>query len=199
MLKQLITLIIGLASLLSINQTGHTREQFSQYALSAQDTDKQLATAADILAKTQLWQKSAFFVLVPDLEIVTLGIGGVFGRGILVAHHETAWGNPVFVRIATGQVETANNPTAILFIFKQQENLDTIFEQGRIEATQAQVYAYDGEDFSKISLTGLVNVEVNLASNTNFYGQPIKDPTKILSGKISANSKSLMALITVLD
>ena len=195
-----ITAVTVLITLLSISYLNFARERFFERALNAQEANKLLTTAVDILTTTKLWQDSAIFILIPDVEIVTEGIGGNFGRGILVARSsEKAWGNPVFMRIASGKIETLDHTKsiAILLTFNHQQDLNSI-KNGGVDATQAQVYAYDGQDFTQVSLTGLINVEINQTSNANFYGQRI-DVADVIEGKTTTDSEPLTNLMAVLN
>lgn len=199
MLKQygIFTIIL----ILLISKLSMAQAQFSEHALSAQEADNQLNISVDRLAKTTLWQKSAFFMLITEVEAVTAGIGGNFGRGILIARNsKQIWGNPIFMRIASGKIETSNNikPIAILLRFDNQQYLNTIIKNGNFSAALAQIYVHDGQDFSQVSLNGLINVEFNPASNANFYGQRANIPD-IIDGKVVSRSKVLPALMAILN
>lgn len=193
--------VSALMLILLIGELSDARARFSEHALSAQEADNQLNVSADMLAKTTAWQESAFFMLIPEVEVVTVGIGGNFGRGILVARNgKQMWGNPLFMRTASGKIETPNNakPVAILLTFDNQQHLNTIFKNGSFPATLAQISVYDGQSFSPVSLNGLINVEINPASNANFYGQRV-DITDVISGRVTSDSKAFSVLMAVLN
>lgn len=197
-------LVIKIAVVLSlcISGSSHAYENFFEPPMSSKEANEQLAKTADILANApqNLWNKSTLIVLIPTVKIVTVGIGGSFGNGILVTRLDgQLWGNPIFVRLASGRIEVkANSPSlSMLLTFDGPQNLERIIKGGGFNPMLAKVYIYDGQVFNRVSLTGLINIEVNRATNTNFYGQKA-DIFDIVNGKITTDSKALTMLMEIL-
>jgi len=142
--------------------------------------------------------------VIPSVIKIGLGIGGNFGKGILVVRQDDgSWGNPAFVRLSGGSIgwQIGAQSTDLILVFKDRRSVQGIFNDkltlgaeasaaagpvGRqtSASTDAQlkatIYSYSRNRglFAGVSLNGAW-FAMDRKANKLFYGQEMS-PEQIL-------------------
>jgi lipid-binding SYLF domain-containing protein len=146
--------------------------------------------------------------IIPGVVKAAYGIGGEYGRGVLLVGDKGAWSNPSFVILAGGSLgwQIGIQKSDLVLVFRTRQSIDNIAE-GKItlgadagvaagpvgrgaQATtdlemKAEIYAYSKAKglFVGISLKGAA-IQIDGQSNKDYYDRP-----DISAREIFANSE----------
>ncbi|MBN2408889.1 MAG: lipid-binding SYLF domain-containing protein [Candidatus Aminicenantes bacterium] len=134
--------------------------------------------------------------IIPGMVKAAYGIGGEYGRGVLLVKDRSLWSNPSFITLAGGSLgwQVGIQKSDLLLVFKTRRSIDNIAD-GKItlgadagvaagpvgrgaQATtdlemKAEIYAYSKSKglFIGISLKGAA-IQIDSQSNRDYYGNP---------------------------
>ena len=145
--------------------------------------------------------------VLPGVIKAAYGIGGRYGKGILVVQDKRKWSNPSFITITGGSIgwQIGVQKADIILVFKSRKSIDNI-TQGKFtlgvdasivagpvgrsaEAStdielEAEIYSYSRSKglFAGISIKG-ASLQIDYEANASFYGTRMYSPQDILMGK----------------
>jgi lipid-binding SYLF domain-containing protein len=155
-----------------------------------------------------LLQKAFGVAVIPGVVKAAYGIGGQYGKGIILVRHETgSWGNPAFISIIGGSVgwQIGVQKADIVLVFKTRKSIDDIAE-GKVtlgadigvaagpvgrsaEAStdldmKAEIYSYSKSKglFAGVSIKG-ASIQIDREANIAFYGKNDITANDILFGE----------------
>ncbi len=141
-------------------------------------------------------RKAFGIAIIPGVVKAAYGIGGEYGRGVLLIQDDGAWSNPSFVTFAGGSLgwQIGIQKSDLILVFQTRQSIDNI-AAGKItlgadasiaagpvgrgaQATtdlelKAEIYAYSKAKglFVGISLKGAA-IQIDAAANGRFYADP---------------------------
>ncbi len=150
-------------------------------------------------------RKAYGIAIIPGVVKAAYGIGGEYGRGVLLVRDKGVWSNPSFVILAGGSLgwQIGIQKSDLVLVFKTRQSIDNIAE-GKItlgadasvaagpvgrgaQATtdlelKAEIYAYSKARglFVGISLKGAA-IQIDGQSNQDYYNDPDISARKIFS------------------
>jgi len=148
--------------------------------------------------------------VLPGVIKAAYGIGGQYGKGILMVQDKRKWSNPSFITITGGSIgwQIGVQKADIILVFKSRKSIDNI-TQGKFtlgvdasivagpvgrsaEAStdielEAEIYSYSRSSRSKglfagISIKG-ASLQIDYEANASFYGTRMYSPQDILMEK----------------
>lgn len=157
----------------------------------------------------QLMKDAYGIAIIPDVLKVGLGLGGRYGKGILVVNnpHEN-WSNPTFITLTGGSIgwQIGVQSTDILLVFRNKKSVDAILE-GKftlgVDASiavgpvgrhvgaktdiefKAEIYSYSQSRglFAGIAIEGAA-LQIDHDANDDFYNNRKITPEEILWGHV---------------
>lgn len=145
--------------------------------------------------------------ILPGVIKAAYGIGGQYGKGILMVQEKNEWSNPSFISITGGSIgwQIGVQKADIILVFKSRKSIDNITEGkftlgvdasiaagpvGRkAEAStdielEAEIYSYSQSKglFAGISIKG-ASIQIDYEANASFYGSRTYSPEDILTEK----------------
>ena len=145
--------------------------------------------------------------VLPGVIKAAYGIGGQYGKGILMVQDKRKWSNPSFITITGGSIgwQIGVQKADIILVFKSRGSIDNItqgkFTLGvdasivagpvgrRAEAStdvelEAEIYSYSQSKglFAGISIKG-ASLQIDYEANASFYGSRMYSPQDILVEK----------------
>jgi lipid-binding SYLF domain-containing protein len=147
--------------------------------------------------------------VIPDVIKVGLGIGGRYGKGILVMRtSDNRWSNPAFITLTGGSIgwQIGVQSTDIILVFKTRRSVDAVIEGeftlgadasvaagpvGRHIGAKtdvefkAEIYSYSKSRglFAGLALEGAA-IQIDHDANENFYDQPYISVDDIFSNQV---------------
>jgi lipid-binding SYLF domain-containing protein len=144
--------------------------------------------------------------IIPGVVKAAYGVGGEFGRGVLLIQDKGVWSNPSFIKIAGGSVgwQIGIQRSDLVLVFKTRQSIDNISE-GKITLgadasvaagpvgrgaqantdldMKAEIYAYSKSKglFVGISIKGAA-IQIDGDANQKFYKDPEITARRIFSG-----------------
>lgn len=158
-----------------------------------------------------LLANAAAVAVVPGVKKVGLGLGGRFGRGIIVVRRDDgSWSSPAFITLTGGSIgwQVGVQSTDVILVFKSKRGIDNI-TSGKLTlgadasvaagpvgrqagaATDiygdAEVYSYSRNRglFAGVAFDGSV-MAMDTDANAAFYGDPTLTPGAIFDRPASA-------------
>lgn len=145
--------------------------------------------------------------VLPGVIKAAYGIGGRYGKGILMVQDKRKWSNPSFITITGGSIgwQIGVQKADIILVFKSRKSIDNI-TQGKFtlgvdasivagpvgrsaEAStdidlEAEIYSYSKSKglFAGISIKG-ASLQIDYEANASFYGTRMYGPQDILMEK----------------
>jgi lipid-binding SYLF domain-containing protein len=162
--------------------------------------------------------------IIPGVIKAAYGIGGQYGRGLLVVRNEDgSWSAPVFISMIGGSLgwQLGVQKSDIILVFKTEKSVDGI-SSGKVtlgadmsvaagpvgrnaEAAtdldmEAEIYSYSKSKglFAGISLKG-ASIQIDKDANREFYGRPDIEAKDILTGKSIEPPPSVLDLKKALE
>lgn len=200
---------------------------FAQSLLGMQASQKQAAQEADRIEKSiqvlkeivelpkpeealpgVLLNKAEGLAVFPGVIKAAYGIGGQYGRGIVVIKSETgAWSNPAFIRIIGGSIgwQIGVQKADVILVFKTRKSIENM-AAGKItlgadisvaagpvgrqaEAStdlemEAEIYSYSKTKglFAGVSIKG-ASIQIDKDADSAFYGRGDVTAREILYGE----------------
>jgi len=171
---------------------------------------KDLASLKDEGIPAKLLQKAQGLAIIPGVVKAAWGIGGQYGRGIILIKKEDGhWSNPVFIQLIGGSFgwQIGVQKADIVLVFKNRQGVENIASNkitlgadmsvsagpvGRsAEAStdiqmEAEIYSYSKSKglFAGVAIKG-GTLRVDKEANAAFYGKSL-DAAKILYDEIKA-------------
>ena len=207
--KAQIVLAVGFLGLASaLPATAATKEE--KRVANATEVINQLAGIPEQSIPPQLLSRAYAVAVVPNVVKAAFGIGGRFGKGVLVVRRDDGtWSNPTFVAMTGGSFgfQAGAQSTDIILVFKTRKGVEGI-ENGTLTlgadaaiaagpvgrsssaATDAQlkaeVFSYSRSRglFAGVSLEGS-GVTIDRKANSAYYGNPSMTPEKIFASSPS--------------
>ncbi|HEK86808.1 MAG: lipid-binding SYLF domain-containing protein [Candidatus Saccharicenans sp.] len=197
---------------------------FANFALSAEPaskaTEERVQRAIEVIKDlvslkdegipSKLLEKAQGLAIIPGVVKAAWGIGGQYGRGIvLVRKEDGSWGNPIFIQLIGGSFgwQIGLEKTDLVLVFKNRRGVENIASNkitlgadmsvsagpvGRsAEAStdiqmEAEIYSYSKSKglFAGLALKG-GTLQVDKKANAAFYGQKLP-AAKILYEQVKA-------------
>jgi lipid-binding SYLF domain-containing protein len=155
-----------------------------------------IAGLADEGIPESLLKKAHGIAIIPGVVKAAYGIGGEFGRGVLLVQDKGFWSNPSFITLAGGSVgwQIGIQRSDLVLVFKTRQSIDNIAE-GKITLgadasvaagpvgrgaqantdldLKAEIYAYSRAKglFIGISVKGAA-IQIDADANKRFYRDP---------------------------
>jgi lipid-binding SYLF domain-containing protein len=155
---------------------------------------REIAELTDEGIPGSVLRKAYGIAIIPGVVKAAYGIGGEYGRGVLLIQDRGAWSNPSFVILAGGSLgwQIGIQRSDLVLVFKTRQSIDNI-AAGKItlgadasvaagpvgrgaQATtdlelKAEIYAYSKAKglFVGISIKGAA-IQIDAAANGKFYG-----------------------------
>jgi SH3 domain-containing YSC84-like protein 1 len=198
------------------------------------DEDKRLASATDVLQQTlsqenalpkSIVDKAHCILVFPSVKKVAIGIGGSYGRGVLVCRQgpdmSGAWGEPVMYKLDQGSIglQLGSTATDFVLVIMSKKGVEQILN-GKAKLgsnaaaaagpTGAQATAYNAEAmnvdvltysrskglFAGVSLEG-ASIEPDEDANKHLYGKEIS--AKDIIGSNPSPSPAAKQLVSLLN
>jgi lipid-binding SYLF domain-containing protein len=157
---------------------------------------REIAELTDEGIPGSILRKAFGIAIIPGVVKAAYGIGGEFGRGVLLIQDSGAWSNPSFITLAGGSLgwQIGIQKSDLILVFQTRQSIDNI-AAGKItlgadasvaagpvgrgaQATtdlelKAEIFAYSKAKglFVGISLKGAA-IQIDAAANGRFYGDP---------------------------
>jgi lipid-binding SYLF domain-containing protein len=174
----------------------------------------------------ELLDKAECVIVLPSVKKVAIGIGGSYGRGVLVcrsgADFEGAWGPPALYRLEGGNIglQLGGQATDFLFLVMNPKGVDSLLRskvklgadasaaagpKGRAAgastdaAMRAEILTYSRSRglFAGLSLEGST-LRPDAGGNENLYGREIGAADIVRNGKVGTPAAA-RELVAVLD
>lgn len=214
--------VAALALALTVTATAETREE-KRVADAAVVVEEFNAIPEQRIPPSLLANAKAVAVI-PGVKKVGLGLGGRFGRGIVVVRSaDGSWGSPAFVTLTGGSIgwQVGVQSTDVILVFKTRRGIDNI-SSGKLTlgadasvaagpvgrqagaATDiygdAEVYSYSRNRglFAGVAFDGSV-MAMDTDANAAFYGDPTLTPTAIFSRPASTAPQVAGRFVTALS
>ncbi len=169
---------------------------------------RELVELPEVGVPEALLHKAQGIAIIPGVLQAAYGIGGQFGKGVLLVRGEDGrWGWPSFIRLFGGSIgwQIGIQKSDIILVFKTRQGLDKI-ASGKItlgadisvsagpvgrraEAStdlefEAEIYSYSRSKglFAGVSIKG-ASIQADEEANEAFYGRKGLDPREILFGR----------------
>ena len=152
-----------------------------------------------------LLKKAGAIAIIPGVIKAAYGIGGQYGKGIILVKNRGSWSNPCFISLAGGSIgwQIGVQKTDVVLVFKSRKSVNDI-EKGKItlgadvsvtagpvgrraEAStdlelEAEIYSYSKSKglFAGVSIKG-ASITIDHDANEEFYDRRRVDPEDILS------------------
>ena len=194
--------------------------------------EKAIAAFQDILSLEKpeerlpgkLLEKAQGIAIIPGVIKAAWGVGGQWGRGIVVVRDKDGrWSDPLFISLVGGSVgfQIGVQKSDIILVFKNRKNIEQV-ASGKLtlgadasvaagpvgrqaEAAtdwemQSEIYSYAKSKglFAGVSIKGAA-MQFDDDANSAFYGQDRLRPVDILSGKTNNKSEIVDRLKAVLE
>lgn len=157
---------------------------------------REIAELTDEGIPESILREAHGIAILPGVIKAAYGIGGEYGRGVLVVRHKGIWSHPSFVILAGGSLgwQIGVQKSDLVLVFRTRQSIDNIAD-GKItlgadvgvaagpvgrgaQATtdlemKAQIYAYSKAKglFIGVSLKGAA-IQIDGPSNRDFYDRP---------------------------
>jgi len=159
-----------------------------------------------------LLERAKAIAVFPHVVKGALGIGGSFGKGLIIARKGRGWGTPSYVDISGGSVgfQIGVSATDVILVFTDEGGVKALLE-GKVKlgadaavvagpvgrtaeaGTDIQlksgIYSYSRSKglFAGIALDGAV-VTINDSANHKVYGKAVSGNDILLSGTVAPNA-----------
>jgi len=167
----------------------------------------------------QLMKITYALAIFPDVQKVGFVIGGQRGRGVLIVRQaDSTWGRPLFLTLSEVSVgwQVGVQSADIMLFFRTRRSVEAVLRGrytlgvgasvaagslGRSAAAvtdadmKAEIYSYSRTRgiFAGLSLEG-VSLDVDLDSNSAYYGKEVDKPSDVLQGDSLPDPSSAAAL-----
>ena len=183
---------------------------------------REIAELSDEGLPESILKKAHGIAIIPGVIKAAYGIGGEYGRGVLLVRDRAGWSNPSFIILAGGSLgwQIGVQKSDLVLVFKTRQSIDNI-AAGKItlgadasvaagpvgrgaQATtdlemKAEIYAYSKTKglFVGISLKGAA-IQIDASANERFYGDPGITARDIFRGRRLEGPKAAERLRKVL-
>jgi len=189
----------------------------SKAAISEKDEIEKIEKAIEVIREIMeipeegipeaLLSEAYGIAVLPGVIKAAYGIGGQYGKGILMVQDKRKWSNPSFITITGGSIgwQIGVQKADIILVFKSRKSINNI-TQGKFtlgvdasivagpvgrsaEAStdidlEAEIYSYSRSKglFAGISIKG-ASLQIDYEANASFYGTRMYSPQDILMEK----------------
>lgn len=175
------------------------------------DVLKEILNIPEDTIPKSLLEKAECVVIVPSMKKAAMGIGGNYGRGVLLCRVNTTWSDPVMVSMTGGSLgfQLGGTSTDIVLLIMNRKGVDKLLQskvtlgadasaaagpKGRtaVAATDAQMraeilcYARSRGLFAGVSLAGSV-LKPSSEDDEDLYAKVV-DPKVLLKQEAAASS-----------
>jgi len=191
----LICLMVFVTWLLATPQTqGPTQEE--QRVEDAILVFREIAGLADEGIPEAIFRKAYGVAIIPGVVKAAYGIGGEYGRGVLLVQDKEEWSNPSFITLAGGSLgwQIGIQRSDLVLVFRTRKSIDHIAE-GKVTLgadasvaagpvgrgaqantdleVKAEIYAYSRAKglFIGVSVKGAA-IQIDADANQRFYRDP---------------------------
>lgn len=177
------------------SQAQEAREEESRVEESIR-VFQEIAGLTDEGIPESILKKAQGIAIIPGVVKAAYGIGGEFGRGVLLVQDNGAWSNPSFIKLAGGSLgwQIGIQRSDIILVFRTKKSIDNIAE-GKVTLgadagvaagpvgrgaqantdleMKAEIYAYSKAKglFVGVSVKGAA-IQIDADANKKFYGDP---------------------------
>jgi lipid-binding SYLF domain-containing protein len=193
-------------------------------ALLATQVLEELRAQRDQYIPDLLLERAYGIAVIPEVKKVAFGVGGRFGRGVLVVRDKQGrWANPVFVSLTGGSIgwQVGAQETDIVLVFTTRRGIEGISDGkltlgadasvaagpvGRAASAatdanfSAEIYSYSRNRglFAGVALDGTA-ITIENRANRAFYGVKNVQPSDILSGSVTKDSETVRRLLAAVS
>jgi lipid-binding SYLF domain-containing protein len=155
---------------------------------------QEIAGLRDETIPESILKNAQGIAIIPGIIKAAYGIGGEYGRGVLLVQEKGSWSNPSFVTLAGGSVgwQIGVQRSDLILVFKTRKSIDNI-AQGKVTlgadagvaagpvgrgaqastdlSMKAEIYAYSKAKglFIGVSIKGAA-IQIDADANRRFYG-----------------------------
>jgi lipid-binding SYLF domain-containing protein len=155
---------------------------------------QEIAGLKDETIPESILKNAQGIAIIPGIIKAAYGIGGEYGRGVLLVQDKGAWSNPSFITLAGGSVgwQIGVQRSDLILVFKTRKSIDNIAE-GKVTLgadagvaagpvgrgaqantdlnMKAEIYAYSKAKglFIGVSIKGAA-IQIDADANRRFYG-----------------------------
>jgi lipid-binding SYLF domain-containing protein len=219
-------LMAGLALLTLSAQPSVARadaRQEAQVIISTQVLEE-LRGTRDQYIPDRLLERAYGIAVIPDVKKAAFGIGGRFGRGVLVVRDGNGrFSNPSFVTLSGASIgwQAGAQETDVVLVFTTRAGIEGITDGklalgadasvaagpvGRTASAatdptlSAEIYSYSRSRglFAGVSLDGTV-LAIDRGANARYYGGKRVNTTDIFNGTVKKDSESVRRLLAAIS
>jgi lipid-binding SYLF domain-containing protein len=168
-------------------------------------TFQEIANLTDQGIPESLLKKAQGIAIIPGVVKAAYGIGGEYGRGVLLVQDKGVWSNPSFITLAGGSLgwQIGVQKSDLVLVFKTRQSIDNIAEgkitlgadasvaagpvgRGAQASTdidlKAEIYAYSKAKglFVGLSIKGAA-LQIDGDANRRFYRDPAITASRIFT------------------
>jgi lipid-binding SYLF domain-containing protein len=203
----LFSLVLVLSSVAGKAETGVSEKAEIEKIEKAIEVIEEIMEIPEEGIPEALLSEAYGIAVLPGVIKAAYGIGGRYGKGILMVQDKRKWSNPSFITITGGSIgwQIGVQKADIILVFKSRKSIDNI-TQGKFtlgvdasivagpigrsaEAStdidlEAEIYSYSQSKglFAGISIKG-ASLQIDYEANASFYGTRMYSPQDILMGK----------------
>lgn len=215
MSRSLLALLLLIAAPLA-----HSQAREEARALVATQVLEELRTQRDQYVPDLLLDRAYGIAVIPEVRKIAFGLGGRFGRGVLVVRDKQGkFSNPVFISLAGGSIgwQVGAQETDIVLVFTTRRGIEGISDGkltlgadasvaagpvGRAASAAtdanfaAEIYSYSRNRglFAGVALDGTA-LTIDNRANRAFYATRTVQPSDIFSGSVTKNSETVRRLL----
>jgi lipid-binding SYLF domain-containing protein len=220
MSRRFLALLLLMATPFVYAPFAHAQAREEARALIATQVLEELRGQRDQYIPDLLLERAYGIAVIPEVKKVAFGVGGRFGRGVLVVRDKQGrWANPVFVALTGGSFgwQVGAQETDIVLVFTTRRGIEGISggkltlgadasvaagPVGRAASAStdtnfsAEIYSYSRNRglFAGVALDGTA-ITIEDRANRAFYGNKNVLPSDILSGSVTKNSETVRRLL----
>jgi len=188
----LLVLVPGLRAGLSAQEMSDQEKRVEEAILVFQE----IAELADEGIPASILKKAQGIAIIPGVIKAAYGVGGEYGRGVVLVQNKGVWSSPSFITLAGGSLgwQIGVQKSDLVLVFKTKQSIDNIAE-GKITLgadasvaagpvgrgaqantdldLKAEIYAYSKAKglFIGVSLKGAA-IQIDGNANQKFYNDP---------------------------
>jgi lipid-binding SYLF domain-containing protein len=157
---------------------------------------REIAELTDEGIPASVLRRAHGIAIIPGVIKAAYGVGGEYGRGVLLVQDEGVWSNPSFITLAGGSLgwQVGIQKSDLVLVFKTRQSIDNIADgkitlgadasvaagpvgRGAQASTdldmKAEIYAYSKAKglFVGISVKGAA-IQIDASANQRFYKDP---------------------------
>lgn len=198
----------------------HAQAREEARALVATQVLEELRKQHDQYIPDRLLERAYGIAVIPEVKKLALGVGGRFGRGVIVVRDKDGrFSNPIFVSLAGGSFgwQIGAQETDVVLVFTTRRGIEgitggklTLGADASVAAGplgrdasaatdanfSAEIYSYSRSRglFAGVALDGSV-LTIDRRADRQFYGERNVEASDIISGSVKKDSETVRRLL----